>query len=54
MATHGSDGAIPKMLPLLPIRDVVIFSFMFLPLFVGREASKKAGEEAVNKDRLIF
>lgn len=54
MATHDSDVVIPEMLPLLPIRDVVIFSFMFLPLFVGREASIKTVEEALNKDRLIF
>ena len=54
MATHDSDVGIPEMLPLLPIRDVVIFSFMFLPLFVGREASIKAVEEALNKNRLIF
>ena len=54
MAIHDSDVVIPEMLPLLPIRDVVIFSFMFLPLFVGREASIKAVEEALNKDRLIF
>ena len=54
MATHDSDVVIPDLLPLLPIRDVVIFSFMFLPLFVGREASIKAVEEALNKDRLIF
>lgn len=54
MATHDSDVVIPDLLPLLPIRDVVIFSFMFLPLFVGSEASIKAVEEALNKDRLIF
>jgi ATP-dependent Lon protease len=54
MATQNSDVIIPDMLPLLPIRDVVIFSFMFLPLFVGREASIKAVEEALHKDRLIF
>ena len=54
MATHDSDVVIPDLLPLLPIRDVVIFSFMFLPLFVGREASIKAVEEALNKNRLIF
>jgi ATP-dependent Lon protease len=34
MATHDSDIVIPEILPLLPIRDVVIFPFMFLPLFV--------------------
>jgi len=54
MATHDSNVVIPDLLPLLPIRDVVIFSFMFLPLFVGREASIKAVEEALKKNRLIF
>ncbi|MFH0812737.1 MAG: endopeptidase La [Pseudomonadota bacterium] len=45
---------IPEILPLLPVRDVVIFPYMFLPLFVGRENSIKAVEEALTKDRLIF
>jgi ATP-dependent Lon protease len=45
---------IPDVLPLLPVRDIVIFSYMFLPLFVGRDASLKAVDEALAKDRLIF
>ena len=45
---------IPDVLPLLPVRDVVIYSYMILPLMVGRERSIKAVEAAVSKDRLIF
>ncbi|MCX5886008.1 MAG: endopeptidase La [Proteobacteria bacterium] len=45
---------IPDVLPLLPVRDIVIYSYMFLPLFVGRDASLKAVDEAISKDRLIF
>jgi ATP-dependent Lon protease len=44
----------PEMLPLLPVRDIVIFPYMVLPLFVSREKSIKALEEALAKDRLIF
>lgn len=45
---------IPEVLPLLPVRDIVIFPYMILPLFVGRESSVIAVEEALSKDRLIF
>jgi ATP-dependent Lon protease len=45
---------IPDVMPLLPVRDVVIYSYMILPLMVGREKSIKAVEEAMNADRLIF
>lgn len=45
---------IPEVLPMLPVRDIVIFPYMILPLFVGREASIKAVEEALAKNRLIF
>lgn len=48
------DIEIPDTLPLLPVRDVVIFSYMILPLFVGREGSIRAVDEALSKDRLIF
>jgi len=42
------------VLPMLPVRDIVVFSYMFLPLFVGRESSIKAVESAMEKDRLIL
>jgi ATP-dependent Lon protease len=42
-------------LPLLPIRDIVVYPFMIIPLFVGRESSIHAVEEAINNcDRLIM
>jgi ATP-dependent Lon protease len=44
---------IPEVLPLLPIRDVVIFPYMIVPLFVGRERSINAIDAALTKDRLI-
>jgi ATP-dependent Lon protease len=39
---------------MLPVRDIVIFPYMIIPLFVGREASVQAVEEALGKNRLIF
>lgn len=50
-----SQLQIPDVLPMLPVRDVVVFPYMILPLFVGRESSIKAVEDALqSKDRLIF
>jgi ATP-dependent Lon protease len=45
---------IPDELPLLPVRDIVIFPYMVLPLFVGRDLSIKAIEAALSSDRLLF
>lgn len=45
---------IPKTLPMMPVRDVVVFTDMLLPLFVGREKSIKAVEESIEFDRYIF
>ncbi len=45
---------IPDIVPLLPVRDVVIYSYMILPLMVGREKSIRAVEQAVAGNRLIF
>ncbi len=46
---------IPEELPLLPVRDLVIFPYMVFPIFVGRSFSIKAIEEAIeNYDRYIF
>lgn len=45
---------IPKVLPMLPVRDIVIFPSMVLPLAVGREKSIKALEQAMTSTRHIF
>ena len=45
---------IPAQLPMLPVRDIVVFPYMILPLYVGRENSIRAVEEALSKNRLIF
>ncbi|MDD2853126.1 MAG: endopeptidase La [Desulfuromonadaceae bacterium] len=45
---------IPDVLPLLPIRDVVVYPFMIIPLFVGREMSVKAVDSALAGDRMIL
>ncbi|AIH04108.1 endopeptidase La [Thermodesulfobacterium commune] len=54
--TEVSEGEIidvPEVLPLMAIRDIVLFPSMVIPLFVGRPKSLKAIEEALNKDKLI-
>lgn len=52
---QGSEGVyIPEVLPLLPIRDVVVFPYMIVPLVVGRDRSISALDEALKGDRLIF
>ena len=43
-----------KRVPLLPLRDIVIFPHMVVPLFVGREKSINALEEAMNKEKDIL
>ena len=48
------EAAIPTTLPMMPVRDVVIFTDMLLPLFVGREKSVNAIEESLAKDRYLF
>lgn len=44
---------IPAELPLLPLRDIVIYPFMIVPLFVSRDKSIKAVEEALKENRMI-
>ncbi len=45
---------IPECLPLMALRDVIVFPSMVVPLFVGRESSIAAVNEALTNDRLIF
>ena len=44
---------IPSELPGLPLRDIVIYPFMIVPLFVSRDKSIKAIEEALKDNRMI-
>ncbi|PYT00264.1 MAG: endopeptidase La [Acidobacteria bacterium] len=44
---------IPPELPALPLRDIVIYPFMIVPLFVSRDKSIKAVEEALKENRMI-
>jgi ATP-dependent Lon protease len=45
---------IPDTLPVLVLRDIVVFPYMIVPLYVGRPKSKKAVDAALNSDRLIL
>jgi ATP-dependent Lon protease len=50
----AEESAIPEILPLLPIRDSVYFPHNIFPLFVGRDKSVRALEEARTQDRYIL
>lgn len=45
---------IPDTIPVLPVRDIVVFPYMILPLFVGREMSIKAIDHSLNSNRLVL
>jgi ATP-dependent Lon protease len=45
---------VPDTLPVLPVRDIVVFPYMIIPLFVGREISVKAIDHALAGDRMIL
>src|SRR5436309_2268566 len=56
LETSESDPQlqIPEELPLLPLRDIVIYPFMIVPLFVSRERSIRAVDEALGEHRMIL
>ena len=54
MSGHPPLPATPIDLPLLPLRDVVVFPHMVIPLFVGRPKSIKALESAMAAERRIM
>lgn len=45
---------IATVLPMLPVRDIVVYPYMVLPLFVGREGSIKAVDEALSSHRMLM
>ena len=50
----SKDKTDTKRLPMMPIRDVIIFPYMMTPFVVGRESSVRALEEALLGDKKIF
>jgi len=52
--TNFASAAEPTVLPLLPLRDVVVFPHMVIPLFVGRPKSIKALETAMEAGKSIL
>lgn len=54
MSNQKNDINIPEQLPLLAVRDVVIFTDMILPLFIGRDLSVAAVEAAQESDKLVL
>lgn len=51
---ESSDNPVPSSIPVLPLRDVVVYPHMVIPLFVGREKSIKALEAAMVDNKQIF
>jgi ATP-dependent Lon protease len=45
---------IPNNLPVLPVRDIVVFPYMIIPLFIGRDVSIKAVEYSLSSSRMIL
>ncbi|MCK5220631.1 MAG: LON peptidase substrate-binding domain-containing protein, partial [Candidatus Aminicenantes bacterium] len=45
---------IPENIPVLVLRDIVVFPYMIVPLYVGRVKSKRAIDHALNGDRMIL
>lgn len=54
MEEDQKQNPIPESMPLMPVRDVVIFTDMLLPLFIGRKKSVRALEEAFAKEGYLM
>lgn len=50
----SSDMSSAELLPVLPLRDIVVFPHMIVPLFVGREKSVRALEDVMREDKQIL
>jgi ATP-dependent Lon protease len=51
---HSQKLQVPGKLPVLLLRDIVIFPYMIAPLFVGREKSKNAIDQSLSTNRMIL
>jgi len=54
MSQHSVEKSKALVVPLLPLRDIVIFPHRVVPLFIGRDRSIRAIESAMEKDRKIL
>jgi ATP-dependent Lon protease len=54
VTTKEETPKVPEVLPVLPLRDIVIFPFMIVPLYVSRERSIKAVDAALADNRMIL
>jgi len=52
--TTGENLQIPEIVPILPLRDVVVFPYLIMPLAVGREKSVETVQRAMSGDRLML
>ena len=53
MSTRDENLRIPDVLPLIPLRDLIVFPNLVVPLFVGRERSINALEQSMRTDHLV-
>src|SRR3978361_1773342 len=53
-ATKKVETSDPSSAPVLPLRDIVVFPHMIVPLFVGREKSVRALEEVMSEEKQIL
>ncbi len=52
--SNNEEMEIPEVLPMMAVRDVVIFNYMIIPLFVGRPGSVEAVNEALGSNKLLM
>ncbi len=51
---NSEEIEVPDVLPLMAVRDVVVFNYMIIPLFVGRTSSVEAVNAAMERDKLMM